>query len=53
MNFVKTNCEETAKLLRKSLQELPKEGSFFVFINDGKQNFADNKKIVYTNKLNL
>lgn len=53
MNFVKTSDVETAKFLRQTLQELPKEGKFFVFINNGKQNFANNKNIVYTNKLNV
>lgn len=55
MNFVKTSDEETAKLLRsQNYNELSKEGSFFVFINKtGKQEFADNKKIVYTNKISV
>lgn len=54
MNFIKTQDEETAlKLKALGFQELKKEGSFFVFINNGKQNFANNKNIVYTNKLNV
>lgn len=54
MNFVKTKDVETANKLRKAgLTELKKEGNFFVFISDGKQNFANNKNIVYTNKLNF
>lgn len=51
MNFVKTNDENTALELRKTLKELPKEGSFFVFINDEKQCFSDKDKIVLTDKL--
>lgn len=52
MNFVKTQDVETAKLLRQSgFQEINKEGNFFVFVNNGKLNFSDNKNIVYTNKL--
>lgn len=52
MNFVKTQDAEIAKILRNSgLQELPKEGSFFVFVNNEKQNFSENKNIVYTNNL--
>lgn len=54
MNFLKTQDVGVANELRSSgLQELPKEGKFFVFINNGKQQFADNKNIVYTNKLNV
>lgn len=54
MNFLKTSDESTAKLLRDSgLQELPKEGLFFVFINNGKMNFSDNKNVIFTNKLNM
>lgn len=51
MNFIKTQDENTAVELRKTLKELPKEGSFFVFINDGKQCFSEKDKTVFTNKL--
>ena len=53
MNFVKTQDENTALELRKTLKELPKEGSFFVFINDNKQCFSDTDKVVFTNKLHI
>lgn len=54
MNFVKTQDFNTAELLRKNgFQELNKEGNFFVFVNNGKMNFSDNKKIVYTDKLSI
>lgn len=52
-NFIKTQDENTALKLRKILKELPKEGSFFVFINDGKQCFSNTDKVVFTNKLHF
>ena len=53
-NFIKTQDENTALELRKTLKELPKEGSFFVFINEsGKLDFAEDKTLVYTNKLSI
>lgn len=53
MTFIKTNDVETAKLLREhGYEELSKEGSFFVFLNQHKKiDFADNKKIIYSNKI--
>lgn len=54
MNFIKTQDSSTADILRKEgFQELPKEGKFFVFINNGKLNFSDDKTIVYTDKLSI
>lgn len=55
MNFIKTQDSSTADMLRlEGFQELPKEGRFFVFVNKtGKQDFSENKKIVYTNKLSF
>lgn len=54
MNFLKTVNENTADKLRSAgFQELPKEGKFFVFINNGKLNFSDDKTIVYTDKLSI
>lgn len=51
MNFVKTQDENVAIELRKTLKELPKEGNFFVFINDNKLIFKENDKITYSNVL--
>lgn len=51
-NFIQTQDEGTAIQLRSlGFTELPKQGSFFVFINDGKANFSseEKKKMVYTN----
>lgn len=55
MNFVKTQDSSTADMLRaEGFQELPKEGKFFVFVNQpGKYDFSENKKIIYTNKLSI
>lgn len=54
MNFIKTVDEGVAEFLRsKNYQELPKEGNFFVFVNNGKLEFTKNEKIVYTNKLSF
>lgn len=54
MNFVKTQDEQTAKILRDAgFQELNKEGNFFVFINNGKLNFSDNKNVIYTNIISM
>lgn len=55
MKFIKTSDSETAENIRSlGFQELPKEGKFFVFINEtGKLNFANEEKIVYTNKLSI
>lgn len=54
MNFVKTKNPDTAQMLRDlGFQEMNKEGNFFVFINNGKLNFAENKNIVYTDKMSI
>lgn len=54
MNFIKTLSETTASELRNlGFQELPKEDEFFVFINNDKLFFSDEKNIIRTNKLNL
>lgn len=54
MNFVKTKDPDTAKMLRDAgLQEINKEGNYFVFINDGKLHFAEDKNIVYTDKMSI
>lgn len=50
--FIKTQDVSTSEQLKKlGFTELPKQGSFFVFINDGKANFSseEKKKMVYTN----
>lgn len=52
--FIKTQDFATAEQLRAlQFTELPKQGSFFVFINDGKVTFSseEKKKMVYTNKI--
>lgn len=53
MKFIKTRDSETAENIRSlGFKELPKEGDYFVFINDqSKSNFANKEKIVYTDKL--
>lgn len=54
MNFVKTQDASVAQQLRDAgFQELNTEGSFFVFMNNGRMNFSDNKKVIYTNKLSI
>lgn len=53
-NFIKTNSESIAIQLKKlGFTELPKQGTFFVFLNNGTANFSeeDKKKVIYTNKL--
>ena len=50
--FIKTQDESTAlQLCELGFTELPKQGSFFIFINDGKANFSleEKKKLIYTN----
>lgn len=51
--FVKTSDIDVANKLRNNgLQELPKEGQLFCFINNGKLNFdIDKKKVIYTDKM--
>lgn len=52
--FVKTSDSEMAQKLRQmNFQELPKDGNFFVFMNNGKMLFENNKDIIYTNNLNM
>lgn len=52
--FVKTRDEKTAEKLRSYLNELPKEGSFFVFINDTTvMHFDEMDNVIFTNKINL
>lgn len=56
VNFIKTNSEETASTLRSlGYTELNKQGAFFCFLNDGKQDFSKehitNNTIIYTNKI--
>ena len=53
-NFIKTTDPDVAKDLKGfGFTELPKEGKFFCFINDGKMQFSaeDKKKVVFTNKM--
>ena len=55
-NFIKTSDLDTAnKLKLNGFTEVSKEGEFYVFLNDGKQNFSedDSKKMMYTNILNM
>lgn len=55
-NFIKTSDTETAQKLRASnLTELPKQGNFFVFLNDKPFQFteSENKKLVFTNVMNI
>lgn len=53
--FLQTSDEETAEILRKEgLEELEKNGKFFVFVNNKKIKFSNNvdkTKVLYTNKL--
>ena len=59
MNFVKTTDPEMAEKLRQmGLQELAKEGSKFVFINDPKNiHFSSNKhemkNVLFTNMITV
>ena len=56
MNFVKTDSEETASILRNlGYTEIGKQGSLFCFINDGKATFSDevSKTVEYTNKTTM
>ena len=51
-NFVLTSDEETKnKLQSLGFTLIGKDGNLWRFINDGKQVFSDDKKIIYTNKL--
>lgn len=54
--FIRTSNEDTAEMLRKEkFTELPKEGKFWVFINDKNVKFSKEEKkeknIIYTNKM--
>lgn len=53
--FIKTSDVETAEQLRVFLNELPKDGEMFVFVNDPTiMNFEEKyKKCVFTDKLNF
>ena len=58
MNFVRTEDEKIADELRRNgFQELKKDGSFFVFINEKTDRavtgFAESGKVVFTNQLNI
>lgn len=53
MNFIRTQDDNVADYLRlNKYTELPKQGKFFVFLNDGKATFSETvkKKIVIDNK---
>ena len=53
-NFINTSDEDTAKTLRKlGFQELPKNGKYYIFINDNKLAFSldDMKDVSYSNIL--
>ena len=55
-NFIKTQDVSTSQELKRlGFTELPKQGSFFVFINDGKADFSaeEKKKMVYTNIISV
>lgn len=54
-NFIKTKDSETAEKLRKYLNELPKDGEFFIFVNDPTVMNFESKfdNCLFTNKLNL
>lgn len=52
--FIHTSDEETAEKLRQlGYEELPKEGSQWVFINNANLSFSseDDMKVNFTNKL--
>ena len=54
MNFIKTSDENVAEIYRKEgYQELPQEGKFFVFVNQGIERFSEEvkKKSILTNQL--
>lgn len=53
-HFINTSDKETAEMLRNlGFQELPKSGSFWVFINEPDKIMfsSDNLKLNYTDKL--
>jgi len=52
-NFIRTTSEETANKLRElGYTEIPKQGLYFCFMNNGKQLFKKNEleNISYTNQ---
>ena len=54
--FIRTKDEETKNILLKNgFELLNKEGSYYIFINNGKVNFSEEvqKEIFYTDKLNV
>lgn len=54
-NFIKTDSEETAQKLRnKGFNELKKQGSYYVFVNEpDKIVDFDKSDVIYTNILNF
>ena len=55
-NFIRTTQEHVAEELRRNgFTELKKDGSFFVFVNDGKMNFSDKdkKEMIYSDLLSV
>lgn len=53
--FIRTSDEETYKnLLNSGFTFIRRDGSFWVFLNDGKSTFhEDDNKIMFTNKYNI
>ena len=54
--FIRTKDEETKNILLKNgFELLNKEGSYYIFINNGKIDFSEEvqKEIFYTDKLNV
>lgn len=54
--FVKTSDSDTAdKLIKSGMQLLNQQNGVWTFVNDPKipMKFADNTKIIYTNKLEM
>lgn len=55
-NFIRTSDETTKEtLVSCGYTLLNQEGSFYIFLNDGKMNFSDDvkKEVFYTNMLNM
>ena len=51
-NFIKTQDEKTAEELRKYLNELPKQGQFYVFVNDPTvKHFEKTDKMIHSDKM--
>ena len=54
--FIRTKDEKTKEtLLQNGFSFLNKEGSYYIFVNDGKTNFSEEvqKEVFYTDKLNV